>query len=212
MKYTISELAERAELSVRNIRAYQSRGLVGSPTMRGRVGYYGGKHLAQLRLITQLQNEGFNLAAIKRVSESTFGADALWLDLTPIAQEALDQRPDSVEMFIANGILQRTPDGTLRGLIAHRHLVWELVDAGLPMDALIDLLELATRASANTAAEYAKFVCSAVESISENADSRLDSREPNQLMAAAVNLMTSFFGTSVGHHAECWASQTSGAE
>lgn len=38
-----------------------------------RVGYYGPEHVAQLRLIRELQDEGFNLAGIKRLLEDTHG-------------------------------------------------------------------------------------------------------------------------------------------
>ena len=61
---TIEELAHRSGMTVRNIRAHQSRGLLPSPEVRGRTGYYDAEHLARLRLIRDLQAQGFNLAAI----------------------------------------------------------------------------------------------------------------------------------------------------
>lgn len=54
-------------MTVRNIRAHQARGLLAPPAVRLRVGYYGDEHIAQLRLIQDLQNDGFNLAGIKRL-------------------------------------------------------------------------------------------------------------------------------------------------
>lgn len=57
-------------MTARNIRAYQSRGLLYPPTIRGRVAYYSAAHEARLQLIESLQREGFNLAAIKRLVES----------------------------------------------------------------------------------------------------------------------------------------------
>ena len=59
---TIDQLAQRTRLTVRNIRAYQSRGLVPPPELRGRTGYYGEEHIARIKLIRELQSEGFNLA------------------------------------------------------------------------------------------------------------------------------------------------------
>jgi DNA-binding transcriptional MerR regulator len=64
---TIEQLAGASGMSVRNIRAHQARGLLAPPEVRLRVGYYGPEHLAQLRLIRDLQQEGFNLAGIKRL-------------------------------------------------------------------------------------------------------------------------------------------------
>src|SRR5580658_393500 len=49
---------------------YQARGLLPPPDRRGRVGYYGSGHLARLRLIAELQEQGFSLASIKRVAET----------------------------------------------------------------------------------------------------------------------------------------------
>jgi DNA-binding transcriptional MerR regulator len=64
---TIEELAAASGMTVRNIRAHQARGLIGPPAVRMRVGYYGPEHLAALRLIRELQDDGFNLAAIKQL-------------------------------------------------------------------------------------------------------------------------------------------------
>jgi len=64
---TIEQLAGAVGMSVRNIRNHQSRGLLPSPEVRARVGYYGPDHVARLRLIQDLQGEGFNLGAIERL-------------------------------------------------------------------------------------------------------------------------------------------------
>jgi DNA-binding transcriptional MerR regulator len=66
-EYTIDELARVSGVTVRNIRAHQSRGLLPPPAVRGRTGYYGSEHLARLRLITEMQGDGFNLNSIKRI-------------------------------------------------------------------------------------------------------------------------------------------------
>jgi DNA-binding transcriptional MerR regulator len=67
---TINQLAETVGMTARNIRAYQSRGLVHSPRIQGRVARYGGDHVARLELIASLQREGFTLAAIKRLIDT----------------------------------------------------------------------------------------------------------------------------------------------
>ena len=64
---TIEQLAAESGMTVRNIRAHQARGLMAPPEVRTRVGYYGPRHLAALRLIRELQDDGFNLAAIKQL-------------------------------------------------------------------------------------------------------------------------------------------------
>ena len=71
---TIDELARETGMTVRNIRAHQSRGLLPPPEVRARTGYYGPEHAARLRLIQDLQAEGFNLKAIERLISASNGA------------------------------------------------------------------------------------------------------------------------------------------
>ena len=67
--FTIDELAAETGVTSRNIRAYQTRGLLQPPAVQGRRGLYGREHVARLRLIRDMQAAGFNLAAIKRLLE-----------------------------------------------------------------------------------------------------------------------------------------------
>ncbi len=71
---TIDELARRTGTTARNVRAYQSRGLLSAPAIRGRTGYYGPEHVARLELIQAMQAEGFRLEAIGRVIRRPAGA------------------------------------------------------------------------------------------------------------------------------------------
>lgn len=64
---TIEQLANETGMTVRNIRNHQSRGLLPPPEVRSRIGYYGPEHVARLRLIQEMQAEGFNLNAIKNL-------------------------------------------------------------------------------------------------------------------------------------------------
>jgi len=72
---TVEQLAYETGMSVRNIRNHQSRGLLPPPEVRARVGYYGPDHVARLRLIQEMQSEGFKLSAISRLI-GEHGADA----------------------------------------------------------------------------------------------------------------------------------------
>ncbi len=77
---TIDELARRTGMTVRNIRAHQARGLIPPPQVRARTGYYGPEHVARLRLVREMQAEGFNLRAIQRVLDSGHGGGEQMLD------------------------------------------------------------------------------------------------------------------------------------
>ncbi len=72
---TVEQLAYETGMSVRNIRNHQSRGLLQPPEVRARTGYYGPEHVARLRLIQEMQAEGFKLSAISRLI-GEHGADA----------------------------------------------------------------------------------------------------------------------------------------
>lgn len=70
---TIEQLAAEVGMSVRNIRNHHTRGLLPPPEVRARVGYYNGEHVARLRLIQDLQADGFNLTAIERLLSGSDG-------------------------------------------------------------------------------------------------------------------------------------------
>jgi len=78
---TIEQLAAEVGMSVRNIRNHHSRGLLPPPEVRARVGYYSAEHVARLRLILDLQADGFNLAAIERLLSASGGSAARLLNL-----------------------------------------------------------------------------------------------------------------------------------
>src|SRR5436189_6406428 len=96
---TIDELARRTGMTVRNIRAHQSRGLVPPPEVRGRTGYYGDEHLARIELIKELQADGFNLEAIRRLLEGAGGSGSEVLSF-PRARRAPSEggQPEIIDM------------------------------------------------------------------------------------------------------------------
>jgi DNA-binding transcriptional MerR regulator len=79
---TIRQLAERSGMTVRNIRAHQARGLLPPPVVRGRTGFYNDAHLARIELTREMQADGLNLEAIRRVLESSHGAAGQIFDFT----------------------------------------------------------------------------------------------------------------------------------
>src|SRR6266536_6402822 len=62
---TIEDLARRAGVSTRNVRAYRTAGLLPPPRLDGRTGRYGDEHLRRLAVVTRLQRRGWSLAAIR---------------------------------------------------------------------------------------------------------------------------------------------------
>src|SRR5947208_1675123 len=99
-------------MTVRNIRAYQSRGLLPPPEVRGRTGFYGPEHEARIELVRELQAEGFNLEAIRRVIEAG-GPSADVLRLTRAVHEPFaDEEPQIVTAAeLAAGVgIEEDPD------------------------------------------------------------------------------------------------------
>jgi len=95
---TIDQLARETGMTVRNIRAHQSRGLLPPPEVRARTGYYGQEHVARLRLIQELQGNGYNLAAIKDLVERTSGSSQDALDFArAILAPFEEERPEIIE-------------------------------------------------------------------------------------------------------------------
>src|SRR6266702_1685518 len=129
-RLTIEALASRAGTATTTVRMYQSKGLLPPPQRRGRIGYYGEGHLARLRLIAQLQEQGFSLASIKRLTEAWESGLELARSGIPVTEaldelEALQAAADSIaerftrvfernmwEPFVAAGL----PAGQVRPL------------------------------------------------------------------------------------------------
>jgi DNA-binding transcriptional MerR regulator len=171
---TIDELARQAGMTVRNIRAHQSRGLLPPPEVRGRTGYYGREHLARLELIKEMQAEGFNLEAIRRLLPQAGGSSEEVLRFTRTVREPFEEEeseivdvmelgrrwgalddPDlgALERAQALGLIRHLGDGTFEELSPRLARAGrELVDLGIPMDRGLDVVEV-VRAHAQGVAE-----------------------------------------------------------
>ena len=94
---TIDELARTTGMTVRNIRAHQSRGLLPPPDVRGRTGYYGDEHVARIELIKELQADGFNLESIRRLLESAGGSTGQVLRFTRAVAASFEEEQPEVD-------------------------------------------------------------------------------------------------------------------
>ena len=85
-------------MTVRNIRAHQTRGLLPPPVVRGRTGYYNEEHVARIALTREMQADGLNLEAIRRVLETSDGAATEIFDFTRALRAPFeDEAPEIVE-------------------------------------------------------------------------------------------------------------------
>src|SRR5688572_1631742 len=116
-RLTIDELARRTGMTVRNIRAHQSRGLLPPPDIEGRTGFYGPEHVARIELIAEMQADGFNLAAIKRLLADTHGSDREMLGFKRALMAPWeDEEPEFVtaeELLVRLGLDPEAPNPKL---------------------------------------------------------------------------------------------------
>jgi len=97
-KMTIGELARRTGMTIRNIRAHQTRGILPPPEVHGRTGYYTEDHVARIELTREMQAEGLNLEAIRRVLESSEGSSREIIDFARAVRAPFeDETPEIFE-------------------------------------------------------------------------------------------------------------------
>jgi DNA-binding transcriptional MerR regulator len=158
-KMTIGELARRTGMTIRNIRAHQTRGLLPPPEVQGRTGYYSEDHVARIELTRQMQADGLNLEAIRRVLESTEGSSEGIVDFARALQAPFeDETPEIFEpaelaaawqadgvspKLIRHGeklgILRELPDGQIEMLSPRlQRSAVALIELGISVEAGLD--------------------------------------------------------------------------
>ena len=92
--YSLDELAEAAGMTARNVRAYQSRGLLQPPLRQGRSAVYDGYHLARLLQIRRLREVGVPLRLIADAASrgESLGEDGVLLTLATGQQQPPNAR------------------------------------------------------------------------------------------------------------------------
>lgn len=180
---TIDELARRTGMTVRNIRAHQSRGLLPAPDVRGRTGFYGPRHETRIGLIRELQADGFKLEAISRLLDSAGGSSEEVLRFTravkaPFEDEqpqivsaeelaerwnAGDAAPQLLRKAEKLGILRALPDGKFEELSPRLgQASAELAALGIPAETA---LEVAAQLRRHSEAVAKSFVSLFIEQI-----------------------------------------------
>jgi DNA-binding transcriptional MerR regulator len=174
---TIDELAQRVGMTVRNVRAHQSRGLLTPPRLRGRTGYYDDEHVARLELIKDLQAEGLNLEAIRAILERTPGSSVgeilgftravaePFTDEQPEIHSAAElaarwgeqMTPELVERVIRLGLIRPAGEGQFEVLSPRLEAAArEIADLGIPAEAAIDVVSDLRRHSESVAKIYVR--------------------------------------------------------
>ncbi len=117
---TIEQLAAAVGMSVRNIRNHHSRGLLAPPEGRARGGYYSAEHVARLRLVQDLQADGFNLAAIERLLSGSADLAGRLIGLRAAVTAPFD--PETPEVVTRQELDQRFGEASTKDLDRVRRL------------------------------------------------------------------------------------------
>lgn len=163
---TIDELATEVGMTVRNVRAYASRGLIPAPRIEGRTGYYGDVHAKRLLLVRELVDRGYTLAAVEKAllarpdntaSRALDLIDVLEAPLrseeepelistaTLLALAGVSRTDNLVERLEAQDLLQRRDDDQL--VLLQPTVVRagaQAIAIGLDVDTVLSLLPVLT--------------------------------------------------------------------
>jgi len=161
---TVEQLAGEVGMSVRNIRNHHTRGLLPPPQVRARVGYYNAEHVARLRLIQELQADGFNLAAIERLLNGSHGLAERLLGLRSAVTAPFE--PETPEIITGDELAKRFGQIDAKGTERIRKLrllvplgedrfevpsptllkaAEQVIDLGIPLHAALSLAERVSR-------------------------------------------------------------------
>lgn len=174
--FTVEALSERTKVSVRNIRAYQTAGLMPPPRLQGRTALYNTEHLGKLELIRDLRKQGFKLDAIKDMLTGT--PDGAWTEYSLVshlfsttfftveqpqrkaisemashwAQPATQQQKDRLS---ENGLYRSVgPDEVEMLSPALERIGIQLAELDVPLDTVLDLQDELIRHSRAIARAY----------------------------------------------------------
>jgi DNA-binding transcriptional MerR regulator len=174
---TIDELAQRVGMTVRNVRAHQSRGLLTPPRLKGRTGFYDDEHVARLDLIKDLQAEGLNLEAIRAILDRTPGSSVGEIlgftravaepfsdeqpELRSAAELAADwgeqMTPELVRKIVKLGLLRPAGEDQFEVLSPRLNATaHEIVAMGIPAEAAVEVAEELRRHSESIAKTYVR--------------------------------------------------------
>jgi DNA-binding transcriptional MerR regulator len=182
MEYTRASLAHAAGMTERNVRAYQTRGLLPPPLRRGRTAVYGAEHVARLRLVRGLAAHGLSLRVIEelilrgtaddelaRLARHTLPSSGGREPLVPMSApniESLERsHPGLIDRLVAAGLVERRDDEVL-GSPTTLGLALALVGHGVGLHVSADVALHAARGAAAVRNDLAALV-SAMDGVSD---------------------------------------------
>ena len=156
MEMTLDELAARSGMTPRNIREWQTHGLLPPPERRGRIGIYSADHLSRIERIKSLRAEGVLLDVIGRIldrsEQSAAGVRGLAIEMldptnhggsSEMKRTELARRfgDDAQQHLVACGLITAIDDDLVNvtDTVTFEHLE-NLVAIGLPLEQVTTAL------------------------------------------------------------------------
>ncbi|MDF1690963.1 MAG: MerR family transcriptional regulator [Zhongshania sp.] len=177
--YSVEELAIAANTTVRNIRAYQDRGVLPPPALNGRKGVYNNQHLSRLRLIANLLDRGYTLSSIRELLaalEEGVGLSEIlgietavnspWTNEAPttLAMTELAKMfgtkltPSAIKSAHDLGLFSVSGTQMRISSMSTLKVAEELCATGIPLDELLDILRMMRGNVQRVADEFVKLV------------------------------------------------------
>ena len=173
-EYTIDEISSLSRVPSRTIRFYQSRGALMAPAIRGRVAYYGPKHVQRLEVIAQLQDRGLSIDAIRDLLASIDKGEtdlAEWLGVeqelqaswandhprtvteSELYELAGTRRPGLLADLLRARLLERRGEVLFLISPAHLTVAMKLEAAGVDLDTALEGADIVRKHMARTASD-----------------------------------------------------------
>ena len=194
--YSVEQLAIAANTTVRNIRAYQDRGVLPPPALQGRKGIYNNQHLSRLRLIANLLDRGYTLSSIRELLaalEEGVGLSEIlgietavnspWTDEAPITMPMTELvrmfgtklTPSAIKTAHDLGLFSVAGSQMRISSMHTLKVAEELCGTGIPLDELLDILRMMRGNVQRVADEFVKLVSQHV--LEPYAEQKLPPRE-----------------------------------
>src|SRR3954470_13000122 len=118
---TLAPLADAVGMTARNVRAYQTRGLLQPPRRAGRSSVYGDEHVRRLLQVQHARARGASLALLRTLIREGRDLEGVWLEPRagggPRARDELDDDGvvvDLTQVHLAKASAGHTPDCLVR--------------------------------------------------------------------------------------------------
>lgn len=134
-RLTLGQLADAVGMTARNVRAYQTRGLLQPPRRAGRSSVYGDEHVRRLLQVQQARARGASLALLRTLIREGRDLEGVWAE-TPPGDGPGAERDDggAVVVDLTEATSEHTPD-----CLARREVPLAQLLSRLTSDAADDL-------------------------------------------------------------------------